>query len=377
MRTRLISALSSTVPLWVIVIVISVVGSLGGSILDRAVAQGLITLVIVLGLGLFVSNSGVISIGHMAFVAIGAYTTAILTLSDEQQAIQLADLPEFLANASFSPVTAAVVGAFAAAVFALILAIPLMRLSGLTAALATVAVLIGIRVVNQNLDTFTRGTRGLVLDTPAPPMWVLLTVALLTIVVAVLFSQSNLGVRLIASREDEHAARSLGIRVWWERGVAWVLSAMIVAVGGALFAWQFRSINPDSFYISYTFIVVAMLVVGGINTVTGAVVGTAVISLGVEVLRAAENGISVGPLNVPPRPGLAELGLAVILLLTLILRPGGLVGHREMRFESLRLKRGRDKSHEIAPYTLSHTDTPNSPHLSGSAQPSDDTDETQ
>lgn len=359
MRDRVRQGLATVLPLWVLVTLLFVGGSLGGLSLDRAVAQGLITLVMVVGLGIFVSNSGVLSFGHMAFAAVGAYTTAIFTLSATQKQIQLGDLPEGIAGMSLDPNVAVLVGGLLAVLFAFFLAVPLMRLSGLTAALATFAVLIVTRVVIQNLDTYTRGTRGLILDVDSPPSWVLLLIALGGIALAVFFSQSQVGLRLIASREDEHAARSIGIRVWWERGLAWVLSAFVVAVGGALFAWQFQSINPDSFYISYTFIVVAMLVVGGMNTVTGAVLGSVVISVGVEILRAIENGVTLGPIDIPARPGLSELGLALILLVTLLFRPSGLVGETEPRFADwMRLVRRQRRESQPEVTSTAGTDVP-------------------
>ncbi len=145
------------------------------------------------------------------------------------------------------------------------------------------------------------------------------------LLVAVVFRQSALGRRLAASREDEPSARSLGIRVWSERGVAWVLSAFVVGIGGGLFVLYFGNINPDSFYITITFTVLAMLVVGGLTSVSGAVVGVTVVTAILEVLRHLERGGSVGPWTPPSRPGMSELGLAVALVVILVLRPEGLV----------------------------------------------------
>ena len=77
--------------------------------------------------------------------------------------------------------------------------------------------------------------------------------------------------------------------------MAWVLSAFIVGVGGGLFVLYFGNINPDSFYISITFTVLAMLVVGGLTSVSGAVVGVIVVTAVLELLRQVERGLSIGP----------------------------------------------------------------------------------
>jgi branched-chain amino acid transport system permease protein len=322
--------------LWGVTIMATVIGSLGNTTIDRAVVTGLITMVLVVGLSVFVGNSGVFSFGHMAFMAIGAYTTAILATSTQQKAIQLKDLPDSLASVHVNPVVAALVSGTVAALFALVLTLPLMRLSGLTASLASVAMLIIVRVVLQNADRFTRGTRGLIIDADKPSTLAILVWALLAIAAAFAFKQSRVGVRLASSREDEVAAKAVGIRVWWERGVAFVLSAFLVGVGGSVFAVYFGSINPDTFYLSITFTVVAMLVVGGLTSLSGAVIGTIVISTVLELLRQVEDGMTVGPLDIPARPGLAEVGLAVILLVILIVRPDGLTGGGEIRWPGRR-----------------------------------------
>ena len=325
MGSRLRWAIGLYTVLAAIVVAAMYLGSLGSTTIDRAVVNALIALILVLGLSSFVGASGVFSFGHMAFMAVGAYVTAMLSMSPEQKGLQLADLPGSLATWHVNPLLAVIVGALVAALFAAVVAVPLMRLSGLTASLATVALLITMRVVFQNWETFTRGTRGLILDSKAPSKEVVLVAALLVLGVAVAFRFSSIGRRLAASREDEPSARSLGIRVWWERGVAWVLSAFMVGVGGGLFALYFRNISPDSFYIAITFTVLAMLVIGGLKSVSGAVIGTLVVTAALELLRQVERGWTIAGVTIPSRLGMSELGLAVVLLLILIVRPDGLV----------------------------------------------------
>lgn len=300
-------------------------GSLGSPTIDRAVVNGSITLVLVLGVSTFVGTSGVFSFGHLAFAAIGAFTTSVLATTTAQKQVQLPDLPGLIGDWQVNPVLAVLLGGIVAAVFALVVAIPLMRLSGLTASLATVALLITVRVALQNWETFTRGTRGVIIDAPSPSREQVLAWVLVALAMTVAFRVAPVGRRLAGSREDEPAARSFGIRVWSERGVAWVLSAFVTALGGGLFALFFRNINPDTFYISLTFTVLAMLVIGGLKTVSGAVVGSIVVTAVLEVLRQIERGWTIRSWKIPSRTGMSELGLAVVLLLILILRPDGLV----------------------------------------------------
>jgi branched-chain amino acid transport system permease protein len=157
-------------------------------------------------------------------------------------------------------------------------------------------------------------------------------------VVAYLFQRSDLGLRLRASREDEVAARAQGVNVARHRGVAFILSAFCVGVGGALYAQFNGSIYPDAFYLTVTFITIAMLVVGGTRSLAGAVVGAVFLSAVSELLREIESAGQLGPLPLPSRPGTANVALAVIMLVVLLVRPRGLTNGREFPWPQ---RRGR------------------------------------
>jgi branched-chain amino acid transport system permease protein len=322
--------LTRTALLCALVVLAAALGQAGGPRLLRATGTALIMLLLVLGLSIFIGNSGVFSFGHLAFMGVGAYVTALVRMSPVQKSFQLPDLPGWLAGTELSATPAVLVSGLVAALCAVLLSAPVVRLSGLTASLATFAVLIVANSVFANWETVTRGSAGLILDASAPGIWTLVLWGCLAVVVATAFQQTRLGTRLAASREDETAARAIGVRVWWERGAAFVLSAFVVGAAGSLFAQYYSSLNPDSFFLDLTFMAITMLVVGGLTTVTGAVVGTAVISTVLELLRAVERGVTLGPWQVPTRPGLAEVGLAVVLLAVLVARPAGITGGREL-----------------------------------------------
>lgn len=322
-----------------IVIVATLFGISFGPRLERATGTGLIILVLVIGLKVFIGDSGVFSFGQVAFMGVGAYTTAITTMSPLQKKFQLPNLPHQLAVLQLSGWQAALLSGAVATLVSIAVSIPLLRLSGLVASLATVAVLIAFHAVFQNWDTYTRGNSGIILDAPTPNVAVLLGWACAAVIAAVIFRRSPLGLRLAASREDEVAARSIGIRVWWERGVAYAVSSFIVGIAGSLFAQYFGSLSPESFYLTLTFTGIAMLVVGGLTSVSGAVVGTLTISIVLELLRAVERGVHIGSWLVPSRPGLTEVGLALLLLLVLLLRPAGLTGGQELRMPGMGRKR--------------------------------------
>ena len=264
-----------------------------------------INLIVVVGLYTFVGVSGVFSFGHAAFMAIGAYTSAILVIPPETKKFVLPDLPGFLASAHLDPLPATIVAGAVAAVFALVLSLPLARLSGLTAGLATFAVLSIVNIVARNWEQVTHGTAGVSGIPTTTTIWGALGWAMLAMAAAWAFQRSRIGLRLRASRENESAARSIGVAVARERTIAFVVSAFFVGVAGALFGMFIGSFNPDAFFLNITFLMIVMLVIGGTTSLAGAVVGTIAISAVSEILRRIEGGVDLGL-----RPGLGEAGTA-------------------------------------------------------------------
>ena len=304
--------------------------SLGPDSLDRVVVGMVINLVLVVGLYTFVGLSGVFSFGHAAFMAIGAYAGAILVIPPETKAFVIPELPGFLARVHLDVLPATVAAGGIAALVALVLSVPLARLSGLTAGLATFAVLTIVNVVARNWQQVTHGTSGVAGIPTATTIWGALGWALVAMAVAWLFQQSRVGLRLRASREDEAAARAIGISVARERTFALVLSAFFAGVAGALYGMFIGSFNPDAFFLNITFLMVVMLVIGGMTSLAGAVTGTIVISALSELLRRVEGGFDLGPIELAAKPGLRDVGLALLMLVILIFRPAGLTGGREL-----------------------------------------------
>jgi branched-chain amino acid transport system permease protein len=318
--------------LWLIVTVIALLLGSGPPDLRQTVVTALVNLIVVVGVYAFIGLSGVMSFGHLAFMAVGAYTAGLVRIPASVKEVLLPDLPGLLAHAQLGVVPSVLLGGVAAALLAAVLAFPLMRMSGLSAGIASFAVLLVVNVVARNWDAVTGGSAGMnavpVTTTPTSALlWALAAIAAVYV-----FQRSSWGVRLRASREDEIAARGSGVDIVRERSVGFVLSAFVVGVGGALYGQLLGAFTPDAFYLTTTFLVMAMLIVGGVRSLTGAVVGVIFISAVAEALNRLQNGEHLGPLSVPARPGTAAVGLALILLVTLVVRPEGIVGARELRW---------------------------------------------
>jgi branched-chain amino acid transport system permease protein len=287
-----------------------------------------ITATLVLGLQVFSGNSGILSFGHVAFMAIGAYVSALLTIPAGLKKATFTDMPGFLhwiLNAELGTVSSTLIAGLVAAVFALIVATPIVRLNGVPAGIATLALLVIVYTFNIQTTSITRGTSTMIGVPSTTTITSALMWAILAVIVAFAYQASRSGVRLRGSRENEAAAKSVGINVPLERGVAWVLSGFMLGCGGALYGHYIIAFSAGEFYFTATFNIVLMLVIGGLTSVSGAVVGLVFITVVKEILRRVETG----PLN-GNYPGFTELLLAGILLLVLIWRPRGLTAGHEL-----------------------------------------------
>lgn len=321
------------VSLILILLIISLVSSLFGTdLIQLAVIEMLIMVVVVVGLYMFIGNSGIVSFGHPVFMLLGAYCTAWLTLPVPFKHMNLPGLPFFLAGHQYNVFLAAITSGGFASVFAGVTGIVLMRLSGLAASMAIFCVLAVVHMVYANWDAVTLGLSSIVGLTTYVNVWVAFGWAAVAIAAAYTYQSSHFGLALRATREDEVAAKASGIHIMGQRMVAFVLSAFFVGVGGTLYGHYLGAISVDTFYITMVFTTLAMLVVGGMRSLSGAVIGVIVVSVFVELLRELENGINLGGIALTIPTYGQELGLALLVILTLLFRPNGLMGDKELRW---------------------------------------------
>jgi branched-chain amino acid transport system permease protein len=357
LRSPASAATSLVVPL-VLVVLTAVVGASGTPALEETVTLILCNLIIVLGLQVFIGNSGVYSFGQLGFAASGAYLAALLTIPATFTALQTPELPKLIADAQLSPLLSTLIAAGASGLLALVVGWPLMRTSTLAVPISTFAFLIVVFNVLANWDAVTGGSSGLVsiprtTDIATAGVW-----AGVAVVVAIAFKWSAGGYRLQATREDEVAARSIGIGLMRERLIAFTISAVLCGIGGALMVHQSGTLSPTTFYFAASVTTITMLVVGGARSVLGAVVGTLAVATVNELLRNVEEGAQVfGLFSLGETPGLAAIGLGLILLVTMIALPEG-------------LSRGREAG-EIEPLRrrLRSRAVPTSPAAAGTEQP--------
>ncbi|WP_415183241.1 branched-chain amino acid ABC transporter permease [Phaeovulum sp.] len=302
---------------------------LGDRAAARMASETLIRVTMVVGFWIFVGNSGVVSFGHAAFACVGAYVSAWLTLKPAMKATLLPGLPDMVAAANWHVLPAAVVAGIVAAILALITGAAILRLSGIAASIATFAFLAMINTIWSNWTPVTGGTSSVVGLARYVTPWVAMGWAVVAILVAAAYSASASGLALRATREDEVAASASGIGRYRHRLLAYTISAFFTGVGGALMGHYIGVINPDGFYLNLTFLMLAMLVVGGVGSLSGAVVGVLAVSVAVEALVRMEKGMVIGTTSFALPPGSQEIIIAIAMILVLIFRPTGFLAGRE------------------------------------------------
>lgn len=304
---------------------------LGDKSLARMAAQTLIRVTFVVGLWIFVGNSGVVSFGHAGYMAIGAYCSAWLTLKPQMKGLFLPDLWPFLANAEWHVFPAAIASGVLASLIALVSGAAILRLTGIAASIATFAFLAIVYTVYSSWEGVTGATSSVVGLTRYSDQWVTFGWASVAVLAAAWYANSSSGLALRAAREDEVAASASGINMYRHRLISLVLSAFFAGVAGALFGHSLGVLNPNSFYLGVTFITLAMLVVGGIGSLTGAVAGVLVLSIMIEGLVRMERGVEIGETTLALPTGAQEIIIGIVMIFVLILRPAGLSGGRELR----------------------------------------------
>jgi len=290
----------------------------------------LVNLIAVLGLQVFMGNSDITHFGHVGFMGISAYVTAILATPVAIKSSALATAPFGLNAFAVAPPLAVLIAVLVTLAVAFLVGVMMVRQNGVPATIATLAFLVIVHVVAMNWVDLTRGPRAFYgIPVKATIGWGLAS-ASFAILLARAFRDSKWGLQLRASSEDVAAASAVGVRIRKLRFAAWMLSAFMMAIAGALFTLFVGTISPKSFYFDLTFLTLAMLILGGMHSVTGAVVGCVIVTIGVEFMRFLESGPAVAGLQLPEMFGLTGFFLGLIIVLSMTFRPSGLMGADEI-----------------------------------------------
>jgi branched-chain amino acid transport system permease protein len=318
-----------------LVVAAGLLGTVVSQTLEIYVITALISVATVVAIYVFVGNSGVLSFGHISFFAVGVWTAGVLSIPETEKPATMPYLFDFLSSTTVGNVPSLAIAAVVAGIFALLVGLPLMRLSGLAAGIATFAVL---GITNNILRYYEKIGPGLNTFSSVPETTDLLQAtigAVLVILAAFAYQRSRFGRQLRAAREDPAAARAVGVSIYRQRLLAFAISGFLAGLAGGLYI-HFLPINVDAVYLDLTFITLAMLVIGGATSLWGAVVGALFVSALDTALAEAEAGVTVLGRAIDLPAGSRIVVVSSVMALVLILRPGGLTGGREFSLPRLR-----------------------------------------
>lgn len=298
-------------------------------LLTRGASPYLTTLVAVmfinaaLAVSLTLTNgmTGMFSLGHPAFMTIGAYVAAILTFPSRRKASMLPDLPEFIAGLDLSLLPAALIAGLTGALIAFLVGLPVLRLRGHYLAVATLGLIVIVQGLALNWNGITRGGAGLSGIPRLSNIWWAFGFMVLTFAVAWRIKHSSLGRAMMATRENDLAAECTGIDTVRMRMLAFVLGAFFAAVAGALMVHLISVVTPRTYSILLAFNLVVMIVIGGSGSIVGAVIAAFAITGLSEMLRPVEESFGLY--------GMSQVIVALSLIMVLYFRPQGLFGSGE------------------------------------------------
>lgn len=273
-----------------------------------------------LGLNVLTGFTGLISLGHAAFLGVGAYTAAILSTRYH--------LP-FLVTIPLAGITAAMFGA--------VVGIPTLRLKGMYLLVTTLAFQFIVEHIIYHWEDFTAGDRGISLPDPdlfgitldkySGYYYVVIVIAVITAILVKNLSMSRAGRALVAVRDRDIAAEMIGVNVARYKIIAFIISSFIAGIAGALYAYLLGLISPDHFTLGQSILYVAMIIVGGLGTVMGSIIGAIFMVLLPELISLISSPISSAyPLFAPRMGGISVMIYGFILVLFLLFEPKGIVG---------------------------------------------------
>ncbi|WP_322989585.1 branched-chain amino acid ABC transporter permease [Hoeflea sp.] len=265
--------------------------------------------------------TGLFSLGHPAFMTIGAYVAAILTFSARRKGSMLPDLPDWLASTEWSMLPALLVAGLAGGLVALAIGGAVLRLKGHYLAVATLGLIIVVQGLATNWDGITRGGSGISGLPRYVDIWWAFGFLVLVVAVTWRIKFSSLGRAMMAVRENELAAKCSGINAARLKILAFVIGAIMAAMAGALLAHLISVVTPKTYSVLLAFNIVVMVVIGGSGSIMGALLAATVITIVSESLRPVEESVGLY--------GLSQVIVALCLILVLYLKPSGLFGSGE------------------------------------------------
>jgi len=294
---------------------------------------------IILGVSLNLINgfTGQFSLGHAGFMAIGAYSSALLYMSPELKEVNFFITPLIwpLSVIQIPFVFSLIIAGLVSAGVGFLVGVPCLRLKGDYLAIVTFGFSEIIRVIFNNLQNVTNGPIGLKGLPIYTNLWWSFGIAILTVLVVKNLINSSYGRALKSIRENETAAEAMGVSLFFHKSLAFAIGAFFAGLGGALLGSFIMTVDPNTFSFLLTFQLIVIVIVGGLGSITGTVISAIIITVLMEVLRSVEAPMNIFGLHLPGIPGMRMLVFAILLMAVVLFFKKGLMGKKEWSWDGL------------------------------------------
>jgi branched-chain amino acid transport system permease protein len=296
-----------------------------------------IYIVLSLSLNLVNGFTGQFSLGCAGFMAVGAYVSALLSMSPEVKEMNffLEPLAPWLQNLTLPFLLALFAGGLCAALAGLVIGLPVLRLRDDYLAIATLGFAEIIRVLITNFQSLTNGAQGLKNIPKYATTWTVWGVAGVSVAFMALLTRSSYGRQLKAIRDDEIAAEAMGVNVFRVKVVSFTISSFMAGVGGALLGHMITTIDPKMFTFMLTFNILLIVVLGGNGSITGSVIASIAITVLMEAMRFLDGPLNLVFFKTDGLPGLRMVIFSAMLMAVVLFRQRGLMGDKELSWDGL------------------------------------------
>ncbi len=319
------------------ILFLSLAESILGSYQVRIFNLCAIYIVLAVSLNLINGYIGMLSLGSAGFMALGAYVSALLTMSAQvkQMNFFLTPIVPILANVELPFIVALLIGGLIAAFVAFLIGFPVLKLTDDYLAIATLGFGEIVRVVFTNMQPITNGPLGLKGLPSYTNIYWSWGWAFFTVIVIGFLIKGSYGKAFKAIRENEIAAKAVGINVMKYKLMAFVISAFFTGIGGGLLAHLIGTIDPLMFRFILTFNIVLIIVLGGLGSISGSIIGSIIFVIALEGLRFLDAPMNFGLFTIPGVPGTRMVVFSAILLFIILFYRKGIMGRQELSWEKV------------------------------------------
>jgi branched-chain amino acid transport system permease protein len=319
------------------IVVLFVVDRFLDSYTRRIVNLCAIYIVLALSLNLLNGFTGLFSLGHAGFMAVGAYVSALLTMTASQKAMNffLVPIVPFLKDVSMPFLPALLIAGLVTAVFGFLIGAPVLRLRDDYLAIATLGFAEIIRVLITNFQPITNGAQGLKGLPKYSTTWTVWASAAAATIFMILLMRSSFGRAIKAVRDDEIAAEAMGVNVFKVKVISFTTSSFMAGVGGALMGHMITTIDPKMFTFMLTFNIILIVVLGGVGSISGSIISAIAVTILMEALRFLDEPMNFIFFQTGGLPGLRMVVFSALLMAMVIFRQRGLMGNKEFSWRML------------------------------------------